>query len=134
VRLTCTAFIIPAALFSAICVFTRWLHKDKHLPLTALDWLLSTPPCVPLDFDIFVTPKSDWVFQGSYICPSQADSLEPASQVIPNSSSIVDWKQKKVISSQHHLVNLMKVDVREPLLDSISEFDQVCMASVLLQL
>ena len=139
--LTSAALIIPAALFSAICAFTRWLHYDKHLPLTALDWLFEHTSKHPLGFrhihdtldSSLGVLETQWGFQGSDICPSQGDSFEPTSRVIPNSRSIVDWKQKK-IPSQHHLVNLMKVDVRESFLDSISEFDRVRMASVSLQL
>jgi hypothetical protein len=61
---------------------------------------------------------------------SVGDSLQPTSPVITNSSSIVDWKKKPKIPSQHHPVNLMKVDVRKSFLDSISELDQVRLATV----
>ena len=37
--LTSAALIIPAASYSAICAFTRWLHEESHLPLRDLDWL-----------------------------------------------------------------------------------------------
>ena len=31
-----TALIAPAALYAAICAFTKWLHKESHLPLSDL--------------------------------------------------------------------------------------------------
>jgi hypothetical protein len=74
--------INPAALFSAICLFNLlWLHNDKHLPLTvtALDWQFEHTSKHSLGFrHIHDTLNSslgeletDWIFQGSDICPSQ---------------------------------------------------------------
>ena len=37
--LTSAALIVPAALYAAICAFTKWLHEESHLPLRDLDWL-----------------------------------------------------------------------------------------------
>jgi hypothetical protein len=37
--LTSAALIVPAALYTAICAFTKWLHEESHLPLRHLDWL-----------------------------------------------------------------------------------------------
>ena len=139
--LTSAALIIPAALYSAICAFAVWLHHEKHLPLMALDWLTAHSSKHSLGFrhihdtldSSLSALETDWGFHGSDTCPSQGDSLEPTSRVIPNTDSIVGWDQKK-IPSQHHLVNLMKVDVRETFLDSLTAPDQARLAAVSLQL
>ena len=118
--LTSAAMVIPAALFSAVCAFTRWLHHNAHLPLKDLDWLLEHTSKHSLGFqhihDTFDSSLSaleqDWGFHGSSVCPSQGDRLEPTSRVIPNIQGMLGWDWRK-IPSQHHLVNLMKVDVRE---------------------
>ena len=76
--------------------------------------------------------KQDWGFHGSSVCPSQGDCVEPTSRVIPNIQGILGWDWRK-IPSQHHLVNLMKVDVRERFLGTLPEIDQCRLASVSLQ-
>ena len=138
--LTSAALIVPAALFSAVCAFTRWLHMETHLPLKDLDWLSEHTSKHSLGFrhihdaldSTLSALETDWGFQGSDVCPSQGDSLEPTSRVIPNIQGIVGWNPKK-IPSQHHLVNLMKCDVREMFLDTLSESDRLRLASVSLQ-
>ena len=81
---------------------------------------LTTPPdtCsfhVSMDSALAVLEQR-WGFESTAACP-QAERLDPASRTIPNVHGIVDWNPK-LLPGQHHLVSLMKVNVRAAFLTS----------------
>ena len=138
--LTSAALIVPAALYAAICAFTRWLHHETHLSLKDLDWLSEHTSKHALHFrhihdsldSSLSALESDWGFKGTNVCPEEGDCLQPTSREIPNAQGLVEWEYKK-LPSQHHLVNLMKIKVRETFLNTLTPLDQSRLAAVSLQ-
>ena len=137
--LTSAALIVPAALYAAICAFTKWLHEESHLPLRDLDWLSDHASRhllifrhihVSMDSALAVLEQR-WGFESTAACP-QVERLDPASRTIPNVHGIVDWTPK-LLPGQHHLVSLMKVDVRAAFLTTLPAPDRTRLASVSLQ-
>ena len=137
--LTSAALLVPAALYAAICAFTKWLHEESHLPLRDLDWLSDHTARHPLIFrHIHVSMETtlaeleaNWGFESTAHCPP-GNRLEPDSRSIPNVHGIVDW-DPKLLPGQHHLVSLMKIDVRAAFFNSLPATDKTRLKSVSLQ-
>ena len=85
--LTSAALLVPAALYAAICAFTKWLHEESHLPLRDLDWLSDHTARHPLIFrHIHVSMETtlaeleaNWGFESTAHCPP-GNRLEPDSR------------------------------------------------------
>ena len=137
--LTSAAMIVPAASYSAICAFARWLHEEPHFPLCELDWLEAHTSRYSLGFSHIQHSldsslnvlTANWGFQGTDDYPDGV-TRDLSSQLIPNSVSVLGWSQK-VFPTQHHLVSLMKADTRNTFLSTLPATDQARLAAVSLQ-